>query len=443
MAPLRRLSLDRAVEASLAVTIFLFACGSSAVEPLQRVGGPGRWIALFAFGVAAGASALRSGRRPVRIPRSWLLALAFVALALLSAAWSVDPSLTVARTATLGFLFAAAAALAVADVERSAVVAFRGILAGAALVAVAGLVVWAVSPEHAVQHADTAGGWRFRGLGQNPNTASMLYAVALPLALWLATRPDRRDRITGAALTLLLAGSIAFSGSRGALAGFAGALLVVVALPRAWRSKLALGAATLVLLGVAGTISKLPEPVEVEARSAQPEPETRGVDLERLIRLEDEIGRPPGGRFEEPLQRRFFSFGPRGEGWELGLDLGRKRPVVGFGFGTERRVFVDRSSDFQGGLPESSYVGAFMQLGLVGALLFVAMLGAFAAAGFAALTRLPPERRHQAVAATAVLLVAVLLGLGQSSLYSVGNVATVSIWVCAFSLPLLVLRAAE
>lgn len=437
----RRVSLDRAIEGSLAITIFLAACGSSSVEALQRFGGTARWAGLLGFGAVAAIWALRTGRMPVRLARSWILAFAFVALALLSVAWSVDANLTVGRTATLGFLFLAAAALATAEVERSSAAAFRGVLAGATIVALAGLIVWAVSPDDAVQHADTAGGWRFRGLGQNPNTASMLYAVGLPLALWVATGPARRNRILGASLTLLFAGSIAVSGSRGALAGFFGALLVALALPRARTAKLALGAATISLLGVSAVISKLPEPVSVEEYFASnprpPQPETRGVDLQQLIRLEDEIGRPPGGRYEEPIQRRFLSFGPRGEGWELGIDIGRKRPISGYGFGTEDSVFIDRSSDFQGGLPESSYIGAFIQLGLVGAALFVAVLLSCAADAVRIVRRIPRERRQQGVAAAGVLLVAVLLGLGQSSLYSVGNIATVSIWVCVLALPAL------
>ena len=58
---------------------------------------------------------------------------------------------------------------------------------GAALVAVAGLLVLAFDRRAAVQSADAGSGWRFRGLGENPNTSSMLFAVALPLTLWLLT----------------------------------------------------------------------------------------------------------------------------------------------------------------------------------------------------------------------------------------------------------------
>jgi hypothetical protein len=432
---------ERAIEASLAVAIFLTACGSSAVEALQRFGGTARWVGLLAFGAIAVSWAMRNSLARMRLPRSWLLALAFVTLATVSVAWSVAGWLTLGRVTTLGLVFAAAAALAVVDVDRSSAAAFRAILAGAALVAFAGLVVWILDPDAAVQQADTAGGWRFRGLGQNPNTSSMLYAVALPLAVWLATRPERRNRAAGAALTVLFACSIAVSGSRGALAGFLGAIAAAVLLPRTRRARLALGVAMVALFGVSGLISKLPEPLSIEeyfaANPRPPQPLTRGIDLQQVIRLEDEIGRPPGGRFEEPIERRFFSFGPRGEGWELGIDVGRKRPVTGYGFGTEDRVFVDRSSDFQGGLPESSYVGAFIQLGLVGAALFVAVLLSCAADAVRVLRRSTGEPRRQGIAAAAVLLVAILLGLGQSSLYSVGNIATLSIWVCVLALPAL------
>jgi hypothetical protein len=441
-----RISVDRAVEAALAGTVFLFACGSSSVDPVYRFGGTARWAALVVLAAAAAAFAWPA-RRPRALPRAWILAAVFLALCLLSVAWSVDPRLTLERTATLGLLFATVALLALGAHSRPSGIApvFRGILVGAAAVALAGLVVLAVSRDDAVQHADAGSGWRFRGFGENPNTASMLYAVALPLVTWLLVAGSRRGRAVAAPLGLLLVGSIAVSGSRGALgAGFAGAFLVAAVLPRSRQARVALGAAVIVLLLVAGFVSKLPKPVPEFARAAAAahaaQSRTRGIDLQNVIRLEDEIGRPPQGAYRPSQKRAFFSFGARGAGWGIGIHLGELRPVDGYGFGTEDRVFVDRSSIFEGGLPENSYVGAFMQLGLVGLALFVGVLAALAAAAWIGLRRLAPGLRPEPLGASAVLLVAVLLGIGQSSLYSVGNIATVSIWSCIFAIPLLVQR---
>src|SRR5207248_7828149 len=163
---LRRLPLDRVVEATLACTIVLFACGSSSVPDLFRFGGPARWVGLAALGVVVSGWALVDGRWPRRAPAAWVLAAGFLGLCLLSASWSVSPRLTVERTGTLFVLLVIAGLAAVAALGRDGGLApvLRGIVVGAALVAVAGLLVLAFDRRAAVQSADAGSGWRFRGL---------------------------------------------------------------------------------------------------------------------------------------------------------------------------------------------------------------------------------------------------------------------------------------
>jgi hypothetical protein len=110
--------------------------------------------------------------------------------------------------------------------------------------------------------------------------------------------------------------------------------------------------------------------------------------------------------------------------------------VAGYGFGTESRVFVDRYYSFEGGVPENSYIGMFLQLGAVGVGVFVALLASLVVAGGRALV--PAERQARVLAATcgAVLLVGLALGLFQSYLYAAGNNATLSCGSARFSSPL-------
>src|SRR5207253_9847939 len=65
--------------------------------------------------------------------------------------------------------------------------------------------------------------------------------------------------------------------------------------------------------------------------------------------------------------------------WLTALAQGLERPFLGYGFGTERGVFADRSYIFQRESTENSFVGIFLTLGLVGVLLlaapFVVVLG--------------------------------------------------------------------
>ena len=77
----------------------------------------------------------------------------------------------------------------------------------------------------------------------------------------------------------------------------------------------------------------------------------------------------------------------RTEAWRGALGLAADRPLVGYGFGTEDRTFVDRYVFFNSNVPENSYIGILLQLGLVGLLLLLALVGrprvAVAATGLA------------------------------------------------------------
>src|SRR5207244_1241826 len=80
-----------------------------------------------------------------------------------------------------------------------------------------------------------------RGVGENPHTPPMLFAIGLVRAprLLLDSRRSRRGRAAAVALVLLFDGSITFSGSRGALVGaaIATAAFVALALP-GWRQRI-------------------------------------------------------------------------------------------------------------------------------------------------------------------------------------------------------------
>jgi O-antigen ligase len=100
---------------------------------------------------------------------------------------------------------------------------------------------------------------------------------------------------------------------------------------------------------------------------------------------------------------------------------------VGHGFGTEEAVFVDRFWGFQGGVPENSFLGLFLQLGAVGVVLFLVLIGALAAATL----RVLRTERNLAAACLGVLGAGVVLSLVQSYLFAIGNVAMLTVWTCA------------
>ena len=448
MGLIRRLPLQAAVEVALAVSVFLFAAGSSSVHVLTRVGGPGRWAALLFLCALSLVCAAEHGKRPSSWPPGWILAAALVAVGVVSTAWSVTPRLTTERVFTLGILLVTGVALALSDPDRSVAAArvMRGVLFGIAAVAIGSLVTLVVSHHDAVLPATTGAGWRFQGLGQNPNTVPMLLAVGLPLAVWLAFEGRGWQRPAGAALVLLFAGEIAASGTRGAVvAGFGGALLAALVLGPTVGAKVLVAAGLILLAGMCVTATRFQHATGEANRTAVANGgttvvRTRGLDAERGFRLQDELGHPPLGGYRPPVTRTLLGASGRAQAWVGAAQQAAQRPLLGYGFGTEDRVFVDRFYAFEGAFPENSYVGVLLQLGSAGVALLVGLLLTLAWNAYRVLRR---DHGGPGAAAAGVLVAAILIGLSQSGLTSVGNIAAASIWVCVLTLPALVLGTAR
>ncbi len=99
-----------------------------------------------------------------------------------------------------------------------------------------------------------------------------------------------------------------------------------------------------------------------------------------------------------------------------------------------QKVFIDRWYYFQGSAAENSYLGLLLQLGVVGLALVLAMGCALIFGGVRALRYLDGDDRILAVAGLGVVLSAAAIMLIQSYLYSVGNVATATVWISMFAL---------
>ena len=441
------LALDRFAPPLIGATVFIVALGSSSVDRLVALGSPARWAFLLAVAVVAIALAAKRGalRDALREP-VYLVAAGLLGLMTLSLAWTVDVPVTLERTASFGTLVVAAAALAWAarGVPRFAERVLLGLLLGAAAVAAAGLFVLLISPDDALQGATTQSGFRYRGVGENPNTISMLAGIATPLGLWAAIEArsalNRGLAVTSLALFYF---TIVLSGSRGALlASVAGATVVTVTSAPVLRVRLARTAAVAALLVVAVGIGRLPQPEQVSApvttspgpTSTTPEPtvETPPVVVPPSERpggaLADEAGRPTS------LARRgLLDSSGRILAWRMAIAQANKRPALGYGFGTEDAVFVDRIYTFQSRRPENSLIGIYLQLGLAG----VALLLAIAAAGLTSAVRAARGElagRGVALAAAGVVVAGGVMALVQSYVYAAGNIATLTVWTCLFLL---------
>lgn len=423
--------LDRVVPPLLAATVFLFAAGSSVEVWVADIGRPLRWVALACF-VTTSIAYAAAAERTVRPPLTFFAGAAILAaLALESSLWSLDARATAERAASFAILVAGVIALACAVAARPDAVRrlLLALLAAAAVVAVLSVIVLIVDPYNAWQAATQQYPRRFQGFEQNPNTGPMLLALGVPLACWrLIAAESRRTRAAAVLVLGLFAAIIIASGSRGALAAAAVSLLVLVPVVGRTRGRRAAFAAT-VAAGIAAAVLLSQIPKELPASQGAPARAAAAVqaprNAERVLPLEDEKGRPAVGH---PFRRRFLDVKGRLLPVLGAFDEGAQRPLAGFGFAMERRAFVDRYYGFNSTVPENSYAGLFLQLGVAGLGLFAVTFGAVLVAGIRALRRLDePERRVTAVAAAAVVD-GLVLGLSQSYVYFVGNIATLAVW---------------
>ena len=153
------------------------------------------------------------------------------------------------------------------------------------------------------------------------------------------------------------------------------------------------------------------------------------VKTAELPQEQDEIGHPSLSK-----QATTTAASGRLAAWEGALEQIGDRPILGYGFGTEQRVFIDRWYYFQGGTTENSYLGLLMQVGAVGLALVLALGCALLIGGIRALRSVSDDERILVVAGLGVVLAAAMIALIQSYLYSVGNIATTTVWVSMFVL---------
>jgi hypothetical protein len=466
--------------------VVAFAAGSGFQPWIKRLAAEPRWIILA---LVCAAALVDAGRRllvtrslpPQGLLRFGVLAGSFLAVAAVSTGWSVSPRLTFERAGSLGILFVLGAALATSTARDVAarIRLFQGLGAGAIAVGVLGVLVLVFDYDVSALHGP--GTWRYRGFTENPNTIAVLAAVALPLVLGLALRPvGRRRRAAWLGGGLLLLASLIASESRGGLlAACAGTLLVVAFGVEGVRHRAAAVAALVLVfaggfalretvqpptVGFSSTVAPAPPPPPAPTVTTpkagnqkpgtptgngskhgkpaskppkpKPRPQPTPTSIAPLVsgtselpREVDEIGHPA-------LSKESTSTLASGRiaAWKGALDLIRDRPILGYGFGTEQKVFIDRWYYFQGGATENSYLGLLLQVGIVGLALIVAMGSVLLAGGFAAVRVRRGDEQLTVLMALGVLVAAGLIMLIQSYLYSVGNVATATVWISLFAL---------
>jgi O-antigen ligase len=135
----------------------------------------------------------------------------------------------------------------------------------------------------------------------------------------------------------------------------------------------------------------------------------------------------------------FFTSGRR-QAWETAVHQGLGRPIAGYGFGTEDETFVDRSYLFVSEAVENSFIGVFLQLGVLGVALLVVALALPLAAWWRVRSELEPERREYAAACAGAVVAGIVLAVPQSYVTAVGSPPTAAFWIAFFLLAASVAR---
>jgi hypothetical protein len=382
------------------------------------------------------AASVARARRHVTVVL--LLAALAVGLALLSAAWSARPGLTLGRALTLAVLLVTCSALAYGTGGRHDAVGqlLLGVLAGAAVLGLGGLVTLVLDPDRALIPATIGQPALYNGLGSNPNALALLFAVALPLSAWaFVEAQSRAGKALAAVLFLLFDGSLTASGARGAILGaLVGVAALVCALSLSRRRRVALVGAAAALLVVNVVAWELPPTAE---RNPVLHPEFGATvpindrDAQFIRPLENEIAL---GGLARRIETGVLGSSGRVQAWAGALRQAWERPLLGYGFGTEERVFVDRYYPFIGDRPENSFVGIVLQLGLAGLGVLLGLLAAVLTPALSRLRVLAGDERRVAAVCLAAVACGLVLALTQSYLTSVGSTAMFPFWLAAFLL---------
>jgi hypothetical protein len=410
----------RSLAAAFAICLLALVGASCSIPELRDAFLTARWPPLLALAAVLAWPPRAVFARPSRF--EWLL-VAAVAVALASVAWSVDPRLTAMRAVSFGVLLFVVVQLA--RRERAADLCLA-IAAVTVLLGAGSILLWLVRPDTAVFVGE------LRGLFENQNGLGLFLGLTFPLVLAvLESRGGDGRWLPLAALPFAVV--IVLADARAGLLAL-GVGIVVYELGRRAPLRLVLGVGV-AAVGVAAATAAFSHVPTLEDRPAappvvEPAPAPGSGDGDGEEQPAPAPEPQPAPRTQSRLGRLL---GARDEGWSAAAELIADRPLVGYGFGTGDRLF-DRYPEvadftfFQGDNPGNSYLQLALEVGLLGAAVFLAPLALAAAAAL----RPRAGRLAPAQAAFGALLAGGLAaGMFESLLTAAGAPWAPLIWLAA------------
>ncbi len=445
-----------------------------------------RWVPPFVLGLAALFLAVRNRALPRPLNRADAFILAFVVLALLSSLYSIDLEITVLRGLSVLLMYGAVfwGVWMYADAHGAESVA-RIIVTVALTGFGLHFVFSAVFPVRAFPYYGRLAGW-----AENPGTLGALAAITMPLVLWRGLQSGRWYywMLVG----FLLVGVVLAQARLETLAVVVGSgYYLIREFPHRKRLVVATGIAVIGVMLLWGRVGTNLVSLAVEGKvfpsaiaTAFPAPggeAGKAVDATDLagdtvltdvvpsdvvpsdvvpsdvvpsdvvpsdvvpsdvvptevVKAAKTIYERLGELDDRNSLENYVTLSGRVDKWAYGARYFLEKPLLGFGFGTEDRLFAHHGEPpndyvYSGRYFHNSFLGMALQLGLVGAALFFLPLG----------TMIITEHRHpnitQCGQAHDALLGVVLAGLTSSVfsswLYSMGNAGAYPFWMCVMLL---------
>jgi exopolysaccharide production protein ExoQ len=308
-----------------------------------------REVALLFLGVLALITFLNKKYWRLRINGllGWLM-LTYVAIALASPAWAEDPSLTIRRAGVLALLFLGALAM-VARYSEIQIVALTVFTCSFTLIVSLAVEIAAGT------FRPFDGTWRFSGVLHSVSQGWNCGLLAISSLALACVLPRRRGRLICLALTAFVFLGLTRSRMPLVSAIVASAFLGSLVSNRARKFAFASGYILLVCASLLWFVTFL---VGGDAFAAAKNIAGMGRGEEASASLDTFTGRLPL--------------------WEQELAYARERPVLGYGYdaflNAKNISAVSHAIGWTPTSPHSAYLGALVELGLVGAIVFAVVL---------------------------------------------------------------------
>jgi O-antigen ligase len=372
-------------------TVLFLLLTDTQFSAMKNIMETSRWVPYIVFTFIFLSHILKNRELPRDI--EWIDKVIFVIIIamFLSAFYSIDPALTIKRSSTFLLLYISVfwVIYPTIDSREDSVETINVILYAASIPFFFSLIILLSSPSSAFL------GSRFRGYFSNPNSVGSISAILCPLLIWKAV--DKKSTF-GKIFLAVIVPALFLSGSRSGLLGaFLGSLFYLFNTKKKYRIPATLIGSIVILFILTIGESAIPS-------------------ISSYLRLNTERSQN-----EETLKD--ISSG-RTENWNKMTLLLRKKPLLGYGFGTEDKLlgFYNITVASTGKTAHNAFLGIAVQLGIIGFLLF------FSPIIYILLMPINSKDKIE-YSLTGVIIGGLVAGLFESWMYAVGSAFAFPFWV--------------